>query len=183
MKRSGARGFKRTVKLYDFGAGGMFTLVLGIPVLGSIIDGIWNYLVLSLTLRPLTKGMPVTDPPARSDLPYWLPKSDSNGEITREDKVIYTIIITLIGFIVDAIYVFMIWDPFAEGQDDIWWQSRIDAGLQFFLMIVPISLLAFCNYGLASRFLELPQNKAWILGIVMALFTAPWLLVIVPRYH
>lgn len=170
---------KNSIKLYDAGGGYLVTLVLGIPVAGSIADGIWNYVVLTLTLHPLKKYFRIEEPIETSvDSQLWFLRRRS--EITTGDRIFYGFIITIAGILIDAVYFFMVWNPFSEGENGSWWEARVDMGFQIALILVPIILLGLSNYYLASRFLELNHRHSLIVASSMAFFTAPWLLLLVP---
>ena len=52
--------------------------------------------------------------------------------------------------------------------------------LQLALIAIPIAMLALVNFALSYAFLNAERSQAIKLGFVMAIFTAPWLLPIVP---
>ena len=179
MKYTGSKDSKNTTTLYDVGGGYLVFFLLGIPIIGSIADGIWNYIVLTLTLWPLKKVIEVEESVEQKvDSPQWF--LERKSEITTGDKIVYSFVITIAGLVIDAAYFFIAWNPFNEGDDGSWWEARIDISFQIALMLVPIILLVFANYFLASRFLQLNHKHSMIVASSMAFFTAPWLLLIVP---
>ncbi len=170
---------KNSTSLYDAGGGYLVFFLFGIPVVGSIADGIWNYIVLTLTLWPLKKRVEVEKSvETKVGSQQWF--LERKSEITTGDRIVYTFIITVAGVIIDAVYFFMVWNPFKEGDDGSWWEARVDIGLQIALILLPITFLASVNYFLASRFLEINHKHSIIMASSMAFFTAPWLLLIIP---
>ena len=144
---------KNTTTLYD--AGGIFIIValLGIPI-GSIFDYLWNLIVLSIALSIL------------------------NIHIAISRKLLYSLIITILGLIIDWAYFELTWDTqFAKSA---FWSPAMPQALQFVWLILPIVMLSLVNFALSYAYLRLDKRQAIILGIVMGIFTAPWLLPTVP---
>ena len=143
---------KKTVTVYDAGFGIIFLFILGVPI-GFIIDYIWNRIVLSLTLNHLIK-------PAVS---VW----------SLERIASYAFFITIIGLLIDWGYHVIIWDT--------GWVPAMSLAGQLALIILPMFLLLVANYILCIKYLELKRRPALITGGVMAFFTAPWILPVVPH--
>ena len=144
---------KNTTTLYD--AGGVFIIValLGIPI-GSIFDYLWNLIVLYIALSIL------------------------NIHIAISRKLLYSLIITILGLIIDWAYFELTWDTqFAKSA---FWSPAMPQALQFVWLILPIVMLSLVNFALSYAYLRLDKRQAIILGIVMGIFTAPWLLPTVP---
>jgi hypothetical protein len=153
---------KRSTTLYDFGFGPVFYFVFfaGAIVIGIIIDYLWNWLVLTVALwRPLRS----TDPTAEITIP----------RVTIGRRMLYCIPVTVIGIPINAAYYFIVWN-----WDDT---PRFDIPLQVLLITVPIGLLWLMNYLLSKYYLKLDNRQAVTVAVIMAFFTAPWLMLIIPH--
>jgi hypothetical protein len=145
-----------SVTLYD--AGGWYLAVyFGFAVfLGSLIDYGWNFLVLHLALKRLSLGFKIAK------------------------KLIYTLLITIIGFAIDWLYYRIAWgeiwgdnlpiEPLFSARDP-------HPCLEVATILVPMLVLAVANYILSRLYLKLEVRQAAILSSVMAFFTAPWFIV------
>ena len=148
--------------LYDFSYGPMFYYLFatgGALVLGLIIDYVWNWLVLSVAL--------------------WHPRSpaDSSAEETAPAgtmgrRMLYALFITLIGIPINAMYAVVAWGWSLE--------PVINMPLQVPLMLMPIGLLWLANYLLSRYFLKLDNRQSATVAAMMAFFTAPWLMLVIP---
>jgi hypothetical protein len=161
-----------SITLYDGGGWFILLYLFGLPVLGSVLDYIWNYAVLYFTLR-------------------WLPPSSIRGNtegpglnefIGGAHKRNYTILITILGFIIDWIYYDIMWRTLpgphmlAEALIDTCGNSQTLILLSFLAAIVA---LAIVNFALSRLYLKLKAGQAAILGAVMGIFTAPWVILII----
>ena len=150
--------------LYDMGGGFYlfygFLFAAGGVVLGLILDYAWNWLVLSVALWN----------PARS--------ADSASEgtvqsVTMGRRLLYAVYITLIGIPINVVYAGIAWN---------WsWEPRVNVVLQVLLMALPIGLLWLANYLLSRYFLGLTNRQAATVAAMMAFFTAPWLVLVLPH--
>lgn len=161
---------KKHVTVFDAG-GGVFLLVFaGIPVVGSLLDWGWNWLVIFGTLWSYSKvsSHKILDC-------YVLPRIKS-----------YSFFITIVGFGIDWIYFSIIWS-IKQGR----WMANMPLPLQSILIIVPLTLLFAANLYLSRRYLksetagvtgpvENYKQVSLILSVSMAVLTAPWLLVFLP---
>ncbi len=148
---------RNSVTLYD--AGGLIILItiFGIPF-GSIFDYLWNLLVFSVALPFL---------PAKSKV-----------IVSKRRRFLYCLFITLLGIIIDWAYFELTWDTHF-GKTGLWIPA-MSQGLQFVWLLLPMAMLGLVNFALSYSYLKLERRQAIILGCVMALFTAPWLLPMVP---
>jgi hypothetical protein len=153
---------KNTVTLYD--AGGLFLLwaIFGLP-LGIVFDYFWNLLVLSLAL-PRLSGIALSN--------------SETGTIGKGKRSIFILLITLLGVVIDWAYVELIWD-IGLAKTQIWAPAMIWP-LQLLSIIIPIIMLWAVNFALSYAYLRLEKKTAISLGAAMAVFTAPWLLLIAP---
>ena len=149
-------GSNKSIVLYD--VGGLFFIVLfiGIPV-GSIIDYLWNLLVLSIAL-PLLPGNRI--------------------QITRGERFAYCFFITLLGVVIDWAYFELTWNT-SFGRSAVWIPAMSQA-LQFVWLLLPMTMIFLVNAALSYAYLKLERRQALVLGAVMGFFTAPWLLPVVP---
>ena len=143
--------------LYDAGGWLLIAIFCGAVLFGVMVDYFWNYLILSLTLR-------------------WQQIS-----IIRKRKFIYIAIITGIGFLIDWLYYQFIWGtPVVTGSLEVtamFGRQGFSPGLELSTILIPMALIGAVNY-LASRFhLHLHTKHALVVGLAMAVFTAPWVLV------
>ncbi len=148
---------EKPVTLYD--AGGLIILItiFGIPF-GSILDYLWNLLVFSVTL----------------------PFLSVSGKIKpgKGKKLLYILFITILGIIIDWAYFELTWDTHF-GKTGLWIPAMSQV-MQFIWILLPIAMLWLVNFALSFSYLKLERKPALVLGGVMALFTAPWLLPTVP---
>ena len=142
--------------LYDVGGWFLIPMFVGGMFVGVVIDYFWNYLILSLALR-------------------WQKIS-----ITRKRRFIYTAIITAAGLLIDWLYYELTWGFLVIGSlrvPPIFERPGLNPGLELSTIVVPMVLIGAVNY-LASRFyLHLESRRALVVGLAMAVFTAPWLIV------
>lgn len=61
------------------------------------------------------------------------------------------------------------------------WTLALAVPLQLALIALPILMLGLVNFALSYAFLNAERHQAIKLGVVMGIFTAPWLLPIVPN--
>ncbi|MDD5702248.1 MAG: hypothetical protein PHU23_09395 [Dehalococcoidales bacterium] len=148
---------KKSIMLYDAGGLIIFIMLFGIPF-GSIFDYLWNLLVFSVALSFL----PVV----------------SKIKLSKGRRFLYILFITLLGIIIDWAYFELTWDTHF-GKTGLW-MPAMSQGLQFVWMLLPIAMLWLVNFALSYAYLKLERKPAVILGGVMALFTAPWLLPTIP---
>jgi len=151
---------KKTVTVYD--AGGLFLIAifLGIPF-GTIFDYIWNLIVLSVALPRLPGG------------------NDIN--IRTRKKLVYSLVITILGIVIDWAYFEITWDM-SLGKSAVW-APAVSQWLQFVWLLLPMLMIFLVNAALSFSFLKLERRQALILGAVMGVFTAPWLLPTVPYIY
>ena len=143
-------------------------VLFGIPV-GSLVDFIWNMLVLIIALPKVVK---IGQDPSSV-------KVAVQGYLPRNKRIKYCIFITLIGIMIDWAYIELTWDvDFMSSRAE--WLPIMSQGLQFVLLIVPMVLLGMVNFALTYSYLKLDRKHAIIMGAIMGFFTAPWLLPILP---
>jgi hypothetical protein len=142
--------------LYDAGGWFLIAMFVGGVFSGVVADYFWNYLILSLALR-------------------WQQIS-----ITRKRRFVYIAIITAVGLLIDWLYYEFTWGFLVIGSlrvPPVFERPGLNPGLELSTILIPMALLWAVNY-LASRFhLHLDAKHALVVGLVMAVFTAPWLIV------
>ena len=161
--------FKRTTTVYDVGGLILVWIFFGLP-LGIIFDYFWNLLVLSLTL-PRLLGSAASNPESMSS---------GTENITRGRKLSCCFFITLLGVLIDWAYFEMTWYV-SIGSRTQAWEPAVGMVSQFALLLVPMVMLGLVNFALSYSYLKLERRQAIILGAIMAFFTAPWLLPIIPH--
>jgi hypothetical protein len=142
--------------LYDVGGRFLIAMFFGVVFFGVVIDYLWNYLILSLGLR-------------------W-----QKINIMKKRIFVYTAIITAIGFLIDWLYYEFTWGAPVIASSRIpaiFETPGLNPGLELSTILIPMALIGALNY-FASRFhLHLDKKHASVVGLVMAVFTAPWLVV------
>lgn len=158
---------KKTTTLYDAGGLLLVIILFGLPF-GIIFDYLWNLLVLSLALPRLPRRV--------------APNPGSIGagteNITRGRRLAYCFFITLLGVIIDWAYFELTWDTYIA-RSAVWAPAMTQA-FQFTLLLVPVIMLGLVNFALSYSYLKLERRQAAVLAAIMGVFTAPWLLPIVP---
>jgi len=143
--------------LYDAGNWVFVTIFIVAVLFGLTVDYFWNYLILSLTLR-------------------W-----QQIDIMRKRKFVYIAIITAVGFLIDWLYYQFTWGTQVVvgslGVSALFESSELNPGLELSTILIPMALIGAVNY-FGSRFhLHLEKKHALVVGLAMAVFTAPWLIV------
>jgi hypothetical protein len=142
--------------LYDLSGRPLVPIFVGLVFLGIVADYAWDYLILSSALR-------------------WQKVS-----IVRRTKFIYIAMMGTAGLLIDWLYYEVTWGFLANSNAGVQAMSKglgLDPGLELSTILMPIVLIGVANY-LASRFhLHLDSKRAMVVGLAMAVFTAPWLIV------
>ncbi len=152
-------GFK-PAPYYD--VGGWFVVVWlagfsAVAIFGSLLDYIWNYLVLSVALRL------------------------QHVSITKKRKLVYTAIITALGLLIDWLYYEFTWGTLVMGDFRVraaFERPGTHPGLELATIIIPAVLIGLVNFCTALIYLHLSMKKALVVGGLMAVFTAPWLIMV-----
>ena len=147
---------KKPIKLYDAGGVIIAVLFFGIPF-GSVFDYFWNLLVLSIAL-PRLPGDKI--------------------KIGKGRRFAFCFFITLLGIVIDWAYFELTWDT-DFGKSAVWAPAMSQA-LQFVWLLLPMVMIWLVDAALAYSYLKLERRQAIIFGAIMGIFTAPWLLPIVP---
>ena len=146
---------KSTV-LYDAGGWFLIAIFSGVAFLGVVFDYFWNYLVLSVALR-------------------W-----QHINISRKRKIIYIAIVTALGLLIDWLYYEFTWGTLVIGDLRVpaaFSRPGTQPGLELATIIVPIVLIGLVNLCASRIHLHLNVKNALMVGGMMAVFTAPWLIV------
>ena len=103
---------------------------------------------------------------------------DIKVETTKSRKLAYCFFITLLGVIIDWAYFELTWDThFARSAV---WAPATSQALQFAWLLLPMIMIFLVNAALSYSYLKLERRLAIIFGVIMGLFTAPWLLPTLP---
>ncbi|MFC1946374.1 hypothetical protein ACFLXY_00485 [Chloroflexota bacterium] len=150
-------GKDKSITLYD--AGGFFLILLffGVP-LGTLFDFIWNLVVISVTLPRLPDVEEI--------------------QISMWRRLLFCIIVTALGFVIDWAYFELTWDMNLSKSTE--WLPAVPLWLQFIWLLLPMFMLFLVNAALSYAYFRLDRRQAVIFGAVMAFFTAPWILPIIP---
>lgn len=142
--------------LYDLGGWPLVPIFVGVVFFGIVADYAWDYLILSSALR-------------------WQKIS-----IIKRTRFIYIAIMGTAGLLIDWLYYELTWGFLVNSNVAVQAMSKgsgLNPGLELSTILVPIVLIGVANY-LASRFhLHLDSKRALVVGLAMAVFTAPWLIV------
>jgi len=149
-------GNKKSIVLYDVG-GAIILVFLGIPF-GSVIDYLWNLLVLSVGL-PLLPGAKI--------------------KIGKGRRLAYCFFITVLGLIIDWAYMELTWDTYFGGKSPVMIPAMSQA-LQLVWLLLPVVMIWLVNAALSYSYLKLERKQAIIFGAIIGFFTAPWLLPTLP---
>jgi hypothetical protein len=155
---------KKTITLYDAGGFWLILVFFGLP-LGVIFDYFWNLLIFAIALPRL---------PGTNHVPIVV-------TIGKGKKAVFIFFVTLLGMIIDWAYVELIWDigiSIAKSPDI--WVPVMGQPLQLLAILIPIVMLWAVDAALAYAFLRLDRKPSVILGGLMAVFTAPWMLLFMP---
>ena len=142
--------------LYDAGGWFLIAMFFGVAFFGVVLDYFWNYLILSLALR-------------------W-----QRISITRKRKIVYIAIITAFGLLIDWLYYEFTWGTLVIGSLRIpaaFQRPGIQPGLELSTILIPMALIGLVNYFASHFHLHLDRKNALMVGVIMAIITAPWLIV------
>ena len=145
---------KSTV-LHDAGGWFLIAIFSGVAFLGVVLDYSWNYLILSLALR-------------------W-----QHISITRKRKIVYIAIITALGLLIDWLYYEFTWGTLVIGDLRVpaaFSRPGTQPGLELATIIIPIVLIGLVNLCASRIHLHISMKSALVVGGIMAVFTAPWLI-------
>jgi len=142
--------------LYDLGGRPLVPIFVGLVFLGIVVDYAWDYLILSSALR-------------------WQKIS-----IVRRTRFIYIAMMGTAGLLIDWVYYELTWGFLVNRNVEVQAMSQapgLNPGLELSTILIPMVLIGAANY-LASRFhLHLDSKRALVVGLAMAVLTAPWLIV------
>lgn len=146
----------KSAVMYDAGGWFLIFLVFGILLVGVIADYFWNYLVLHFSLR-------------------W-----QEFSATKARKFIYCLVATIAGFIVDWLYYELTWGNLSVGSlhiSAIFQHPGTSPVLEFSTIIIPVVVLFLINFALSRGFFRgLSIRQSLVVGILMSVFTAPWII-------
>ena len=148
---------RKSTILYDAGGWFLLYMLAGGVFLGVVLDYFWNYLILFLALH--------------------LQKIN----ITRKRRFVYTAVITAVGLLIDWLYCVFTWGILTIGSlrvPAIFEKSGLNAGLELSTILIPIALIGVVNYFTSRFYLHLDSKRALVVGLAMAIFTAPWVIVV-----
>ena len=142
--------------LYDIGGWYLVAIFSGVYFLGLALDYLWNYLVVSLTLKQL------------------------HVNIIKKRKFVYCIIITIIGLCIGWIYYELSWGYLILHElrpPPLFPQPGAQPLLELSTVLIPMILLMIIYLFLSRPFFWLNNRQAFIFSAVTGFFTAPWLIV------
>jgi hypothetical protein len=88
--------------------------------------------------------------------------------------------ITAIGLCIDWGYYELIWNVHRGLDGTNIWVPTMSLPEQFMLIFLPMILLLIANVLLSTSYLKLNRRHSLITGVIMAFFTAPWVVPIFP---
>ena len=119
-------------------------------------DYFWNFLILFLSLR-------------------WL-----HFSVSTRRKFIYCLIITALGVLIDWLYYELTWGYLVLGSlrvAPLFPHPGLQPVLEFITILIPMAILGAINFATSRLYLRMSPRQAVVLGIIMGVFTAPWLIV------
>ena len=155
MDKQNGHHYKKSAVLYDVGGGFLMGMFFGVVFIGVVLDYLWNYLVLSVTLR-------------------W-----RHINIPRKEKAIYCVIITAFGLLIDWLYYEFAWGTLVLGSlvvPAIFPNPGTQPGLEIITILIPVVLIGVVNYSASRLYLHTDVKSSLVVGVTMAVFTAPWLI-------
>ncbi|MFH1775340.1 MAG: hypothetical protein ABH839_01590 [Chloroflexota bacterium] len=160
MDKQNERYQKSTV-LYD--AGGWFIIgaFFGVALVGVVLDYFWNYLIFYATLR-------------------W-----KRVSITTKKKHVYCVVVTALGLLIDWLYYELTWGFLVLGSLRVppaFPRAGVQPCLEFITILIPMVILGAVNFCVSRLYLRVNSKQAAALGVMMGIFTAPWLIVVFVLY-
>ncbi len=146
----------KSATLYDAGGWFLVFMFFGVAFVGLVIDYFWNYLILFLALRL------------------------RHIDITIKRKLVFTVIITAFGLAIDWLYYEITWGTAVLGglrMPALFPSPGTQPGLEIATIVVPLILIGIVNYFASRLHLHLNKKNGLIVGGMMAVLTAPWLIV------
>ncbi len=149
----------KSAVLYDLGFWYLISFIFGVAfigVAGLALDYLWNYFVLSVALR-------------------W-----QHITITRKRKLVYIAIITALGLFIDWLYYEFTWGEVVIGAlrvPALFSRLGNQPGLELTTVLIPMVIIGLVNLCASRIHLHLNGKNALVVGVIMAVFTTPWLIV------
>ena len=150
------KGRSKSTILYDAGGWFLISAFFGVIFVGVALDYFWNFLVFYLTLRWKRISIPI-------------------GK-----KHIYCVIITALGLLIDWLYYELTWGTLVLGSLTVpaaFSRPGLQPGLELSTILIPVVILGAVNFGVSRLYLQLSSRQSVVLGTMMGIFTAPWLIV------
>ena len=149
---------KKSTTLYDVGGWILFPPFFGVVgIAGVVIDYFWNYFIFHLSLR-------------RLDLIFTLGK-----------KIGYCLVITALGLFIDWLYYELAWGTLSAGPvriEPAFPRAGSHPVLEILTILIPMILIALVNYIVSRLFLKVNNHEGLVIGVIMGIFTAPWLIIV-----
>jgi hypothetical protein len=121
-----------------------------------VLDYLWNYLIFSVTLR-------------------W-----KRISIYTKKKHIYCVIVTALGLLIDWLYYELTWGTLVLGNLRVpaaFPRVGVQPCLELSTILIPMVILGAVNVCISLLYLKISAKQATVLGAMMGIFTAPWLIV------
>lgn len=143
--------------LYDVGGWFLIAIFAGVALVGVVLDYFWNFLILILSLR-------------------WLRVS-----VSYPRKFIYCLIVTAIGLLIDWLYYELTWGYLVLDNlrvAPVFERPGLQPALECTTILIPMIVIGLVNFGTARLLLRMSLKQAAILGAIMGVLTAPWLITV-----
>jgi hypothetical protein len=148
----------KSITLYDVGGWILFPFLFGVVgIAGVVIDYFWNYFIFHLSLRRLDLIIPL-------------------GR-----KIIFCLIITALGLFIDWLYYGITWGSLSVGpirNTPVFPRAGSEPVLEILTIFIPMVLIASVNYTVSRLLLKVTNHEGLIIGVMMGVFTAPWLIIV-----
>ena len=156
IMNSYSRQAQKTITLYDAGGWFLVSVFFGVVLVGVVLDYFWNYLIFFLTLR-------------------W-----QGVRIATKTKLIHCALITALGLLIDWLYYELTWGTLVLGSlrvSPAFMRAGLKPVLELSTILIPIVILGGVNFCISRLYLRVSSKQAAALGVMMGIFTAPWLIV------
>lgn len=148
----------KSITVYDVGGWYFIPLFFGLGILaGVVFDYFWNYFIFHLSLRRLDLIIPL-------------------GR-----KIIFCLIITALGLFIDWLYYGITWGSLSVGpirDTPVFSRPGSEPVLEILTILIPMVLIASVNYTVSRLLLKVTNHEGLIIGVMMGVFTAPWLIIV-----
>ena len=143
---------RKSAVLYDAGGWFIIPIMLGVPIVGLLLDYFWNYLALSLSTR-------------------WAHVWVDSGR-----KHCFCLIVTPVGLVIDWIYYKVVWGGGMLFHPALFPGSGGHQVIEVATILAPMAILLGEYVIMAELYLHWDFRRSVRLGAIMGALTSPWLI-------